>query len=226
MEISMPFLSKACGRPFAKLAAQVMLGRSLAEVGLTEEIKPRGFAVKVPVFPFDRFPGFHPVLSPEMRSTGEAYGADAEFGLAFAKGMMAAGEPLPVHGTVCISVNDRDKDDVVPIARDFAALGFSLVGSTGTAARLEQEGLQVRRVYKVSEGRPDISDHIHNGDVDLLINTPLGAPSFYDEYALRRAAIEHSVPMISTLSAARAAVEGIRGLRDNVLSVRPLQQDD
>ena len=223
---TVPFLSKACGRPFAKLAAQVMLGRSLAEVGLTEEIKPRGFAVKVPVFPFDRFPGFHPVLSPEMRSTGEAYGADAEFGLAFAKGMMAAGEPLPVHGTVCISVNDRDKDDVVPIARDFAALGFSLVGSTGTAARLEQEGLQVRRVYKVSEGRPDISDHIHNGDVDLLINTPLGAPSFYDEYALRRAAIEHSVPMISTLSAARAAVEGIRGLRDNVLSVRPLQQDD
>ena len=221
---TVPFLSKACGVPFARLAAQVIVGKTLAEVGLTAEPRPRGFAVKVPVFPFDRFPGFHPVLGPEMRSTGEAYGADEDFGLAFAKGMMSAGQTLPVHGTICISVNQRDKAEAVPIARDFAALGFTLVGTTGTARWLREQGLEVQTVFKVNEGRPHIADRIHNGDIDLMINTPLGGPSFYDEYALRRAAIEQHVPLISTLSAARAAVEGIGKLRDNVLTVRPLQQ--
>ena len=221
---TVPFLSKACGVPFARLAAQVMVGKTLAEVGLTEEPQPHGFAVKVPVFPFDRFPGFHPVLGPEMRSTGEAYGADEDFGLAFAKGMMSAGQTLPVHGTVCVSVNDRDKDEAVAIARDFAELGFSLVGTGGTAARLAQEGLTVQTAFKVNEGRPHIADRIRNGDIDLMINTPLGGPSYYDEYALRRAAIDQRVPLVSTMSAARAAVEGIRKLRDNVLTVSPLQR--
>ena len=221
---TVPFLSKACGVPFARLAAQVMVGKTLAEVGLTEEPKTRGFAVKVPVFPFDRFPGFHPVLGPEMRSTGEAYGADDDFGLAFAKGMMSASQTLPVHGTVCISVNERDKAEAASIARDFADLGFTLVGTTGTARKLRDEGLEIQTVFKVNEGRPHIADRIRNGDIDLMINTPLGGPSYYDEYALRRAAIEQHVPLISTLSAAHAAVEGIRALRDNVLTVRPLQR--
>jgi carbamoyl-phosphate synthase large subunit len=219
-----PFLSKALGIPFAKLAARIMVGQTLDEIGLTAEPKPVGFAVKAPVFPFERFPGFDPVLGPEMRSTGEAYGYDEEFGLAFAKAMMSAGMTLPVHGTVFLSVNDRDKDEIVPIARDFSALGFRLVGTQGTAARLRREGLSADTVYKVNEGRPHVADRIFNGEIDLLVNTPLGAASYYDEHAMRRAAIVCHVPILSTLSAARAAAEGIRLLRDNVLTVRTLQQ--
>jgi carbamoyl-phosphate synthase large subunit len=200
-----------------------MTGSTLVELKLTSEPKPDGFAIKVPVFPFDRFPGFDPVLGPEMRSTGEAYGADAEFGLAFAKGMMAAGAALPAHGTVFISVNDRDKEEMIPIARDFAELGFSLMATRGTAERLRQEGLKAEMVFKVNEGRPHIADRLHNGNVSLMINTPLGGPSYYDEHAMRRAGIEHRVPIITTLSAARAAVEGIRRLQDHVLTVRPIQ---
>jgi carbamoyl-phosphate synthase large subunit len=221
---TVPFLSKALGIPFAKLAARIMVGQTLDELGLTAEPKPVGFAVKAPVFPFERFPGFDPVLGPEMRSTGEAYGYDEEFGLAFAKAMMSAGMTLPVHGTVFLSVNDRDKDEIVPIARDFSALGFRLVGTQGTAARLRREGLPADTVYKVNEGRPHVADRIFNGEIDLLVNTPLGAASYYDEHAMRRAAIVCHVPILSTLSAARAAAEGIRLLRDNVLTVRALQQ--
>jgi len=221
---TVPFLSKACGVPFARLAARVMVGATLAELGLTEEPRPRGFAVKVPVFPFARFPGFDPVLGPEMRSTGEAYGWDPVFGLALAKGMMAAGQALPVHGTVFVSVNDRDKDEVVPIAADLAALGFSIVATGGTAAHLRAAGLEARTVFKVNEGRPHAADEIRNNAIQLLINTPLGGPSFYDEHALRRAAVTCRVPTLTTLSAARAAVEGIRLLRDNVLTVHALER--
>jgi carbamoyl-phosphate synthase large subunit len=220
---TVPFLEKALGIPFARLAAKLMLGRSLRELGLEEEPLPRGFAVKVPVFPFDRFPGFDPVLGPEMRSTGEAYGADPVFGLAFAKAMMAAGQPLPVHGTVFLSVNDRDKEELLPIARDLAGLGFSLTATRGTAERLRRDGLEVGAIYKVNEGRPHAADRIRNGEIQLLVNTPLGGPSFYDEHALRRAAITCRVPIITTLSAARAAVEGIRLLGRSVLEVRALQ---
>jgi carbamoyl-phosphate synthase large subunit len=220
---TVPFLEKALGVPFAKLAAKLMLGATLHELGLETEPAPRGFAVKVPVFPFDRFPGFDPVLGPEMRSTGEAYGADPVFGLAFAKAMMAAGQPLPVHGRAFLSVNDRDKEELVPIARDLAALGFSLAATRGTAERLRGEGLAVEAIYKVNEGRPHAADRIRNGEIQLLVNTPLGGPSFYDERALRRAAIACRVPMITTLSAARAAVEGIRLLGRSVLAVRALQ---
>jgi carbamoyl-phosphate synthase large subunit len=221
---TVPFLSKALGIPFAKIAARLMVGRTLAEEGLLAEPVPRGFSIKAPVFPFDRFPGFDPVLGPEMRSTGEAYGCDPEFGLAFVKAMMSAGQTLPVHGTVFLSVNDRDKDEIVPIAREFARLGFGLVGTQGTAARLRREGLAAEAVYKVNEGRPHVADRIFSGEIALLINTPLGGASYYDEHAMRRAAIVCRVPILSTLSAARAAVEGIRHLRDNVLTVRSLQE--
>ena len=216
---TIPFLSKALGIPFAKLAARVMLGESLADVGLVEEPRPVGYAVKVPVFPYNRFPGFDPVPGPEMRSTGEAYGHDVEFGLAFAKAMMSAGLPLPSHGTVFISVNDRDKDDALQLGRDFSELGFRLLATAGTAARFRADGLAVEAVFKVNEGRPHIADRVKNGEVDLVINTPLGGPSFYDEKALRRSALSCGVPLISTISAAKATVEGIRRLRSNVLSV-------
>jgi carbamoyl-phosphate synthase large subunit len=220
---TVPFLSKALGIPFAKLAARIMVGKDLVQLGLTEEPEPKGFAVKVPVFPFDRFPGFDPVLGPQMRSTGEAYGFDKEFGLALVKGMMSAGQTLPAHGRVCLSVNDRDKDEALALAREFVELGFGLLATKGTASFLEEGGLDVQRVFKVNEGRPHIADRIRNGEVDLLLNTPLGGPSYYDEHALRRAAINQRVPMLTTLSAARAAVEGIRLLRDNVLTVHALQ---
>jgi carbamoyl-phosphate synthase large subunit len=221
---TIPFLSKACGIPFAKMAAEVMVGKQLADLGLTEQPNPKGFAVKVPVFPFDRFPGYDPILGPEMRSTGEAYGADDEFGLAFAKAMMSAGQTLPVHGTVCISVNDRDKQEALAISKQFSELGFSLMATKGTAKYLQEQGLAVKMVYKVNEGRPHIADRIRNGEVDILINTPLGCLSHYDEHALRRAAISFRVPLVTTLSAAQAAVEGIKKLRDNVLTVHSLQQ--
>jgi carbamoyl-phosphate synthase large subunit len=220
---TVPFLSKACDIPFAKLAAKVMVGATLPELGLTEEPRPRGYAVKVPVFPFDRFAGFDPVLGPEMRSTGEAYGWDPQFGLAFAKAMMAGGQTLPVHGTVFVSVNDRDKDEVVPIARSLAELGFSLVATKGTAERLQAEGLDARKVFKVNEGRPHVADYVRNGEIQLVINTPLGGPSFYDERALRRAAVTCRIPMITTLSAASAVVEGVRLLQDNILTIHPLE---
>ncbi|MBW2734722.1 MAG: ATP-grasp domain-containing protein [Deltaproteobacteria bacterium] len=219
---TVPFLSKALGIPFAKLAAQIMVGRSLVDLGLTEEPKPKGWAVKVPVFPFNRFPGFDPVLGPEMRSTGEAYGHDQEFGLAFAKAMMSADQTLPAHGCAFLSVNDRDKAELLPIARGLHELGFTLLGTKGTAAFLAENELPAKRVYKVNEGRPNIADRVKNGEVDLVINTPLGGPSFYDERALRRAALSCHVPLISTLSAARAAVEGIARVRDNVLTVSAL----
>ena len=219
---TVPFLSKALGIPFARLAAQLMVGKTLAELGLTEEPKPTGFSVKVPVFPFKRFPGFDPVLGPEMRSTGEAYGYDHDFGLAFAKAMMSAGHALPAHGCAFISVNDRDKDAMLPIAQDLAQLGFTLIATRGTAKYLQAQGLAAKMVYKVNEGRPHIADRVRNGEVDLVINTPLGGPSFYDEHALRRSALVCDVPLISTLSAARATVEGIRRLRENVLTVAPL----
>ncbi|MBI5490367.1 MAG: carbamoyl-phosphate synthase large subunit [Deltaproteobacteria bacterium] len=220
---TVPFLSKALGIPFAKIAARLMMGRTLAEEGLLEEPKPRGYSIKAPVFPFDRFPGFDPVLGPEMRSTGEAYGCDAEFGLAFVKAMMSAGQTLPAHGTVFLSVNDRDKDEIVPIAQTFHELGFRLVGTQGTAARLRREGFSCDAVFKVNEGRPHVADRIFNGEIDLLINTPLGGASYYDEHAMRRAAITCRVPILSTLSAARAAAEGIGRLRASVLTVRALQ---
>jgi carbamoyl-phosphate synthase large subunit len=222
---TIPFLSKACGVPFAKIAAQVIAGERLVTLGLSAERVPPHYAVKVPVFPFSRFPGFDPVLGPEMRSTGEAYGADRQFGLAFAKAMMSAGQTLPVHGRAFLSVNERDKEHLCAIAKALAELGFGLVATKGTRARLLAAGLAVDPVFKVNEGRPNAADLIRNGEVDLVINTPLGGPSYYDEHALRRAAIRYGVPMLSTISAAEAAVEGIRLLKQNVLTVHALQDE-
>src|SRR5205823_9395978 len=216
-------LSKAAGVPLAKVAALVMGGQSLASLGMTEDLEVTGVFVKTPVFPFVRFPGVDTILGPEMKSTGEVMGGATNFGVAFAKAQLAVGQRLPERGTAFVSVNNDDKANLLPIARDLAALGFKLIATRGTAAYLRAYGLDVDVVYKVNEGRPNIADEIVNRKVDLVVNTPLGRESFFDDRAVRRAAMMHEVPCITTLTGAAAAVSAIRALRQEGLAVRALQ---
>ena len=220
---TVPYLSKAAGVSLAKIAAKVMAGRTLAELGLTEDIQVAGVFVKSPVFPFVRFPGVDTILGPEMKSTGEVMGGSTNFGVAFAKAQLAVGQRLPERGTAFVSVNNDDKANLLPIARDLAELGFRLIASRGTAAYLRAYGLDVDVVYKVNEGRPNIADEIVNRKVDLVINTPLGRESFFDDRTVRRAAMMHEVPCITTLTGAAAAVSAIRALRQEGIEVRALQ---
>ena len=220
---TVPYLSKATGVSLAKVAAKVMGGRTLASLGLTRDLEVAGVFVKSPVFPFVRFPGVDTILGPEMRSTGEAMGGAAEFGVAFAKAQLAVGQRLPQQGTAFVSVNNDDKPHLVPIARDLADLGFALVATRGTAAYLRAHGLDVRVVFKVNEGRPNVADELVSRKIDLVVNTPLGRESFFDERAVRRAATMHGVPCITTLTGAAATVSAIRALRSQVLGVRALQ---
>ena len=220
---TVPFISKATGTPLAKIAARLAAGRTLADLGFTDDQQAAGVFVKSPVFPFVRFPGVDTILGPEMLSTGEVMGGANGFGVAFAKAMMGAGQRLPESGCVFISVNNSDKQTVLPIARDLAELGFALTGSRGTAAYLRVHGLDVELIYKVNEGRPNVVDRIVNGEIHLVINTPLGRESFFDDRAVRRAATMAQVPCITTLTGATAAVSAIRALRSQTLSVRSLQ---
>jgi carbamoyl-phosphate synthase large subunit len=220
---TVPYISKATGVPLAKVAARVAAGRTLAEIGLVKDLEAVGVFVKSPVFPFVRFQGVDTILGPEMKSTGEVMGGADNFGTAFNKAMLGAGQRLPEKGRVFISVNNSDKPTVLPIARDLAEMGFTLAATRGTASFLRENGLDVELMYKVNEGRPNVSDHIVNRDVDLVINTPLGRDSFFDDRAVRRAATNAQVPCITTLTGASAAVSGIRALRAHTLSVRALQ---
>jgi len=220
---TVPYLSKATGVPLARVAARVIGGRTLAELGLTRDLGVNGVFVKSPVFPFVRFPGVDTILGPEMKSTGEVMGGAATFGEAFAKAQMAVGQELPTKGTVFISVNNADKPNVLPVARDLASLGFALVATRGTAAYLRAHGVEAATVFKVNEGRPNVADQVVNGAVQMIINTPLGRASFFDDRMVRRAAMLHGVPCITTLTGAAAAVSGIRALRERELTVRPLQ---
>jgi carbamoyl-phosphate synthase large subunit len=220
---TVPFVSKATGFPLARIGARVMLGESLDEIGVEDPPSPRHVAVKESVFPFARFPGVDPLLGPEMRSTGEVMGIDRDFGLALAKASLAAGTALPLGGRVILSVNDRDKPTLVPIAERLARMGFEILASEGTCAFLARHGVPSTRVFKVNEGRPDMVDLIKNGQVALLVNTPLGKKSQYDDYALRRAALRHDVPYITTTSGALASASGIAALRRERLRVRALQ---
>jgi carbamoyl-phosphate synthase large subunit len=220
---TVPYISKATGVPMAKVAARVAAGRTLAELGLVDDLQAAGVFVKSPVFPFVRFPGVDTILGPEMKSTGEVMGGADAFGMAFGKAMMAAGQRLPETGTVFISVNNSDKPTVLPIARDLAQLGFALVATRGTAAFLGAHGLDADVVYKVNEGRPNVADHLVNGSIQMVINTPLGRESFFDDRAVRRAATMAQVPCITTLTGASAAVSAIRAMRQHALSVRSLQ---
>ena len=220
---TVPYLAKANGVPLAQIAARVMTGKTLAELGITEDMTPAGVFVKSPVFPFVRFPGVDTILGPEMKSTGEVMGGAGSFGMAFVKAMLGVGQRLPEEGTVCISVNNDDKAEVLPIAKGLAALGFGVAGTRGTAAYLRAHGIECSVIYKVNEGRPSLADEIVNRKVAMVINTPLGRESFFDDKAVRRAAMMAGVPCITTITGAAAALEAIRALRTEGLSVRALQ---
>jgi carbamoyl-phosphate synthase large subunit len=218
---TVPFVSKATGVPLARIAALVMAGaKSLKDFGLPAELTVSRFFVKSPVFPFVKFPGVDPILGPEMHSTGEVMGVEQTFGEAYAKAMLGAGLRLPAGGAAFISVNDADKGAAVVLARRLARLGFALVATVGTAARLHEVGLEVESVFKVNEGRPNIVDHIKQGEVALVINTPLGRASHYDEQAIRRAALQYNVPCVTTMTGAQALVDAIIAFAET--SPRPI----
>jgi carbamoyl-phosphate synthase large subunit len=221
---TVPFVSKAIGVPLAKYAALVMAGKTLEELGFTKEITPDFWAVKESVFPFVRFPGSPITLSPEMRSTGEVMGLDDDLGMAFAKTQMAAGPSLPEKGAVFLSVKDIDKPLAVDVARRFAALGFDIVSTGGTKRHLEQNGIRVKHVHKVNEGRPNVVDMIKNRELQMIINTPSGMVPRQNENVIRSEAIRHRIPIMTTLSGARAAVLALQSLRRQEMGVRPLQQ--
>jgi carbamoyl-phosphate synthase large subunit len=221
---TVPYVSKATGVPLAKIAARLMVGRKLREFGLPAELPVRSYFVKSPVFPFLKFPGVDTLLGPEMKSTGEVMGLADDFGLAFSKAQLAAGQPIPISGRVFLSLNDADKLQGVALARDLAALGFRLVATRGTAQALRAAGLDVERVHKVNEGRPNSVDLIKSNSIDLIINTPLGLTSRFDEKAIRRAAVQYGVSCITTMSAAVAAVNGIRAQREKGIHVASLQE--
>jgi len=221
---TVPFVSKATGVPLAKLAAAVMCGRTLDELGLPDELPLPGVAVKEAVFPFTKLPGVDTILGPEMRSTGEVMGLADSFGMAFAKAQIAADGSLPLTGAVFVTVNDSDKPTLGPIVRRLHELGFRILGTEGTARYLRARGIPVERVAKVHEGRPNAIDLIVSGDVQLLINTPLGKFTQADDYAIRRAALMHRVPYTTTMSAASAACDAIIALRSRAGSVRSLQE--
>ncbi len=222
---TVPFVSKATGVPIARIAALVMAGQRLRDFTLPDDLTVNRFFIKSPVFPFVKFPGVDPILSPEMHSTGEVMGIGETFGEAYAKAMMGAGLTLPRSGTAFISVNDMDKGQAVLLARRLKRLGFKLIATLGTAARLREVGLEVENVFKVNEGRPNIVDHVKRGEIALVINTPLGRVSHFDEQAIRRAALQYNVPCVTTMTGAQAIVEAIGAYNDNgAPNVRSLQE--
>ena len=220
---TVPFVSKAIGKPLAKIAARVMSGKSLKELGFTSEIIPTHFSVKEAVFPFARFPGTDILLGPEMKSTGEVMGVDRSFGLAYAKSQMAAQPSLPKSGTVFLSVRDIDKSAAVRLGQGLHDLGFKIVSSSGTARKLADAGIPVTPLLKLSEGRPNVVDLIKNREIVLVINTPAGAVARTEEVQIRTSALQHKIPVMTTVAAAQASLEGIKSLRSHGLSVRALQ---
>ncbi|MES2570125.1 MAG: carbamoyl-phosphate synthase large subunit, partial [Verrucomicrobiota bacterium] len=221
---TVPFVSKAIGVPLAKLAAKVMAGKTLKELGFTSEITPVHFSVKEAVFPFVRFPGIDIALGPEMKSTGEVMGIGENIGLAYAKAQMAAQPPLPDKGNLFISVKDSDKPHIGAIAAQYADLGFTIYATSGTAAALKAAGIKVNKLHKLSEGRPNALDMIKNGELALIINTPAGKSPREDEVKIRSTAAANRLPIMTTLRAAKASAEGIRALRDHGLSVKTIQE--
>jgi carbamoyl-phosphate synthase large subunit len=221
---TIPFVSKTIGVPLASIAARTMVGETLEEIGFTEEIIPPYVAVKEAVFPFNKFREADPVLGPEMRSTGEVMGISDSYGSAFAKAQLAADNGLPLTGTVLVTVNEADKPTVTPIVRRFRDMGFRIMATMGTAAFLRARGIPAEGVLKVHEGRPNTIDMIVNGQVQLLINTPLGKHAQRDDYTMRQAAVAHRVPYTTTLSAANAACDAILALRFRQPSVKSLQE--
>jgi carbamoyl-phosphate synthase large subunit len=221
---TVPFVSKAIGHPLAKLAVRVMSGKTLVELGFTEEVIPSHISVKEAVLPFEKFSGTDTLLGPEMRSTGEVMGIDVDFGKAFAKAELAAGQRLPLQGTVFISMNDRDKQSVIPVAKELVELGFKLVATSGTRMALVNTGLDVDLVLKIHEGRPNIVDSIKNNEIQLIINTPIGSTAQEDDRSIRRTALSYKVPIITTIAGARATASAIRSLQQQSLDVKSIQE--
>jgi carbamoyl-phosphate synthase large subunit len=221
---TVPFVSKAIGVPLAKLAARVMAGKTLAELGFTRSVSIKHVAVKEAVFPFAKFPGVDTLLGPEMKSTGEVMGIDTDFGMSFAKSQIAAGNPMPVSGRVFISVKDKDKPAAYEVAAGLEKAGFTLVATRGTAEYLRTRGIAVETVNKVFEGRPHIVDSIKDREVDLVINTVYGAESQKDSYSIRRTTLIQGIPYFTTMSAAKAAVRGIEALKAKPVQVKSIQE--
>ena len=221
---TVPFVSKAIGVPLAKVAARAMVGRTLAEQGFTQEVPINHIAVKEAVLPFNKFPGVDTVLGPEMKSTGEVMGIDTDFGLSFQKAQLGAGVRLPQEGTVFLSVNDRDKEGLVPIAQQLSDMDFRLIATGGTCAFLKSHNIACNRIFKIQEGRPNILDAIKNGEISLMINTPAGEQSQAADPEIRKAAVQYGLPYTTTLSGAAAAVAGIQSLKNNsTIRIRSLQ---
>ena len=221
---TVPFVSKAIGVPLAKLAAKVMTGKTLAELGFTEEIIPTHFSVKEAVFPFLRYQGHDIALGPEMKSTGEVMGIDADLGLAYAKSQMAAPPPLPKSGNVFISVKDSDKPGVIPLAREFVDLGFQIIATSGTWAALHDARVPVTKVHKIREGRPNVLDLVMNRDIDFIVNSPSGKIPREDEVRIRNASLAQKIPIMTTIRAAQASANGIRSLQRSQVHVKTLQE--
>lgn len=222
---TVPFVSKSIGVPLAKLAAKIMVGEKLVDLGFTEEILPPCFCVKEAVFPWGRFPGIDIVLGPEMKSTGEVMGADSNLGMAYAKSQMSAFNPLPKEGNVFFSVNDRDKERAIPVARELAELGFKIHATGGTYKCFNNEGIEVERLYKLAEHkRPNVIDMMKNGDIQFIINTPSGHEAREDEVKIRSGAVQHKISHCTNLAAAEASVKAIRSLLENELTVTSLQE--
>jgi len=219
-----PFVSKATGVPLAKVAAKVMAGRSLAAQGITEDLTVPRIFVKESVFPFLKLQGSDILLGPEMKSTGEVMGISEDFGIAFAKSQSAAGYTIPTSGSVFISVNDNDKAEMQPLARELAEMGFQILATKGTADFLSSHGVAAEMVYKVNEARPNCVDLIKSGKIDIIFNTPLGRESFYDDTAIRKSATLHGVLVVTTLTAAAATVKAIQALRERALDIVSLQE--
>jgi carbamoyl-phosphate synthase large subunit len=221
---TVPFVSKATGVPLAKLASLIMSGKTLQELGFTKEIIPSHIAVKEAVLPFNKFPGTDTILGPEMRSTGEVMGIDQDFGRAFAKAEMGAGEILPLSGTVFVSMSDRDKAIAVDVIKEFIALGFSIMATAGTRRSLQKEGLDVQLVLKLHEGRPHVLDAIKNKKIQLIINTPSGEEAQTDAKLIRRTALTYKIPTITTIAGAKATVAAIRSMQSTTLDVKVIQE--
>jgi carbamoyl-phosphate synthase large subunit len=221
---TLPFVSKAIGKPLAKFSARIMAGEKLADVGFDHELIPEHFCVKEAVFPFVKFPGVDPVLGPEMKSTGEVMGIAPDFAFAYAKSQLAAGNALPTDGTALVSVSDKDKDAVVEPIRHILAEGWRVLATKGTADFLAQRGLEVERIKKLKEGRPNLLDEIVDGRVDLIINTPKDSGSLADSYYIRREAVNRNIPYYTTMTGARAAINAISKIRQQAYGVRSLQE--
>jgi carbamoyl-phosphate synthase large subunit len=220
---TIPFVSKATGVPLAKLATKIMLGKTLADLGLTAQVMPAHLSVKEAVLPFDRFPDVDTLLGPEMKSTGEVMGIGTDFGLAYAKAQLGAGQHLPLSGTVFISVGDADKAAMLPVARQFADMGFTLLATDGTWSHLDADGIPAQRINKVSQGRPHAADAIKNGRIQLIVNTGTGQAPRRDGYTIRRAALKFKIPYATTTAGALAVCRAVAALRKEPFVVKPIQ---